>query len=41
MVLVRLEALVDDQPKRLQYGPDTLNGLMAGTGLTLDDPAAP
>ncbi|MEW2401798.1 hypothetical protein [Streptomyces sp. NPDC046862] len=27
--------------KQLQYRPDTLDGLIAGTGLTLDDPAAP
>ncbi|MFE9628523.1 winged helix-turn-helix domain-containing protein [Streptomyces sp. NPDC006527] len=26
---------------RLQYRPDTLNGFMADTGLTLDDPASP
>ncbi|MGW3168296.1 transposase, partial [Streptomyces sp. NPDC001142] len=25
----------------LQYRPDTLNGFIAGTGLTLDDPASP
>ncbi|MGW0550654.1 transposase, partial [Streptomyces altiplanensis] len=25
----------------LQYRPDTLDGFIAGTGLTLDDPATP
>ncbi|MGW0552188.1 transposase, partial [Streptomyces altiplanensis] len=24
-----------------QYRPDTLDGFIAGTGLTLDDPATP
>lgn len=37
----RLEALVRNRPKRLQYRPDTLDGFIAGTGLTLDDPASP
>ncbi|MER5618995.1 IS630 family transposase, partial [Streptomyces sp. NPDC002215] len=27
--------------KRLQYRPDTLDGFIAGTGLTLDTPTSP
>ncbi|MFE3271235.1 IS630 family transposase, partial [Streptomyces sp. NPDC059215] len=27
--------------KRLQYRPHTLDGFIAGTGLTLDEPAPP
>ncbi|MCF2435907.1 transposase [Streptomyces thinghirensis] len=27
--------------QRLQYRPATLDGFIAGTGLTLDDPASP
>ncbi|WP_256098610.1 hypothetical protein [Streptomyces agglomeratus] len=27
--------------ERLQYCPSTLNGIIAGTGLTLDDPTPP
>lgn len=41
VALDRLEALVRDRLKRLQYRPDTLDGFMAGTGLTLDNPASP
>lgn len=41
IALDRLEALVRKRPKRLQYRPDTLDGFMAGTGLTLDEPASP
>jgi transposase len=37
----RLEAVVRNRPKRLQYRPDTLDGFIAGTGLTHDDPASP
>ncbi|MEV5173868.1 transposase [Streptomyces flaveolus] len=38
VALDRLEALVRNQLKRLQYRPDALDGFMAGTALTLDDP---
>ncbi|MFD6325195.1 IS630 family transposase [Streptomyces sp. NPDC058442] len=41
VALDRLEALVRNRLKRLQYRPDTLDGFIAGTGLTLDDPASP
>jgi hypothetical protein len=41
VALDRLEALVRNRLKRLQYRPDTLNGFIAGTGLTLDNPASP
>ncbi|WP_369776428.1 transposase [Streptomyces sp. R33] len=41
MALDRLEALVHNRLKRLQYRPHTLNGFIAGTGLTLDTPASP
>ncbi len=41
MALDRLEALVRNRLKRLQYRPDTLDGFIAGTGLALDDPASP
>lgn len=37
----RLEALVRNRLKRLQYRPDTLDGFIAGTGLTLDEPTSP
>ncbi|GAA2815934.1 hypothetical protein GCM10010505_46770 [Kitasatospora aburaviensis] len=39
----RLEALVRNRLKRLQYRPDILNGFLAGTGLSLDlpPPSAP
>ncbi|MDV9199059.1 IS630 family transposase, partial [Streptomyces sp. NPDC059832] len=36
-----LETLVRNRLKRLQYRPDTLDGFIAGTGLTLDKPASP
>ncbi|GAA1962957.1 hypothetical protein GCM10009738_42890 [Kitasatospora viridis] len=35
VALDRLEALVRNRLKRPQYQPDTLNGFIAGTGLTL------
>lgn len=41
VALDRLEALVRNRIKRLQYRPDTLNGFIAGTGLTLDNPTSP
>ncbi|UYQ65356.1 IS630 family transposase [Streptomyces peucetius] len=41
LALDRLEALVRNRLKRLQYRPDTLHGFIAGTGLTLDDPTSP
>lgn len=41
MALDRLEALVRNRLKRLQYRLDTLNGFKAGTGLTLDTPSSP
>ncbi len=41
VALDRLEALVRNRLKRLQYRPDTLDGFIAGTGLTLDEPASP
>ncbi|MFJ2900347.1 transposase [Streptomyces sp. NPDC087218] len=39
--LDRLEALVRHRLKHLLYRPDTLDGFIAGTGLTLDDPTSP
>ncbi|MFJ2900434.1 transposase [Streptomyces sp. NPDC087218] len=41
VALDRLEALVRHRLKHLQYRPDTLDGFIAGTGLTLDHPASP
>lgn len=41
LALDRLEALVRNWLKRLQYRPGTLDGFMTGTGLTLDAPASP
>ncbi len=41
VALDRLEALVRNRLKRLQYRPGTLDGFIAGTGLTLDEPASP
>lgn len=41
VALDRLEALVRNRLKRLQYRPDTLDGFIAGTGLTLDEPTSP
>ncbi|MFD7735868.1 transposase [Kitasatospora phosalacinea] len=41
MALDRLEALVRNRLKHLQYRPDTLDGFTAGTGLTLDTPTSP
>ncbi len=41
MALDRLEALVRNRLKRLQYRPETLNGFVAGTGLTLDTTTSP
>ncbi|WP_432196587.1 IS630 family transposase [Streptomyces sp. bgisy027] len=40
VALDRLETLVRNRLKRLQYRPDTLDGFIAGTGLTLDTPAS-
>ncbi|MEV5646087.1 IS630 family transposase, partial [Streptomyces flaveolus] len=39
--LDRLKTLIRNRLKRLQYRPDTLDGFIAGTGLTLDEPASP
>ncbi|MER6162721.1 IS630 family transposase, partial [Streptomyces sp. NPDC001868] len=39
--LDRLEALVRNRLKRLQYRSGILDGFIAGTGLTLDEPASP
>ena len=36
-----LAAVVRNRLKRLQYRPGTLDGFIAGTGLTLDDPTSP
>ncbi|WP_373408212.1 transposase [Streptomyces sp. 13-12-16] len=41
VALDRLEALVRNRLKRLWYRPNTLDGFIAGAGLTLDDPASP
>ncbi len=41
VALDRLEVLVRNRLKRLQYRPDTLNGFIAGTGLDLDAPTSP
>ncbi|MFB6607871.1 transposase [Streptomyces noursei] len=41
MALDRLEALVRNRRKRLQYQPDTLDGFITGTGLALDIPTSP
>ncbi|MFL4496584.1 transposase [Streptomyces sp. VTCC 41912] len=41
MALDRLEALVRNRLKRLQYQPDTLDGFITGTGLALDIPTSP
>ncbi|MFF7976824.1 transposase, partial [Streptomyces sp. NPDC007905] len=41
VALDRLEALVRNRLKRLQYRPGTLDGFIAGTGLTLKEPAPP
>nr|WP_244257267.1 transposase [Kitasatospora cineracea] len=41
MALDRLEALVRNRLKRLQYRPDTLDGFIAGTGLTPNPPTSP
>ncbi|MDO0929980.1 transposase [Streptomyces sp. TG1A-8] len=41
VALDRLEALVRNRLKRLQYRPGTLDGFIAGTGLTFDEPASP
>ncbi|MBP2056782.1 transposase [Streptomyces griseochromogenes] len=41
VALDRLETLVRNRLKRLQYRPDTLDGFIAGTGLTLADPTSP
>ncbi|GGV58048.1 hypothetical protein GCM10010245_91190 [Streptomyces spectabilis] len=41
VALDRLEALVRNRLKRLQYRPGTLDGFIAGTGLVLDIPTSP
>ncbi|MCX2925422.1 transposase [Streptomyces sp. NEAU-W12] len=41
VALDRLETLVRNRLKRLQYRSHTLDGFIAGTGLTLVDPASP
>ncbi|MER6011083.1 IS630 family transposase [Streptomyces bluensis] len=41
VALDRLEALVRNRLKRLQYRSATLDGFMAGTGLKLDKPTSP
>ena len=41
VTLDRLEALVHNRLKRLQYQPDTLDGFTADTRLTLNEPASP
>ncbi|MFB7213109.1 transposase [Streptomyces sp. NPDC056255] len=41
VALDRLEVLVRNRLKRLQYRPDILDGFMAGTGLALDHRASP
>ncbi|WP_456302777.1 IS630 family transposase [Streptomyces mirabilis] len=41
VALDRLEVLVRNRLKRLQYRPDTLNGFIAGTGLDLDASTSP
>ncbi|MGX1541133.1 IS630 family transposase [Streptomyces adustus] len=41
VALDQLEVLVRNRLKRLQYRPRTLDGFIAGTGLTLDEPAPP
>ncbi|WP_020123621.1 transposase [Streptomyces canus] len=41
VALDRLERLVRNRLKRLRYRPDSLDGLIAGTGLPLDTPISP
>ncbi|WP_437036515.1 IS630 family transposase [Streptomyces caelestis] len=41
LALDRLEALVRNRLKRLRYRPGTLDGFIAGTGLTFDEPTSP
>ncbi|WP_435853578.1 hypothetical protein [Streptomyces sparsogenes] len=41
VALDRLEVLVRNRLKRLQYRPETLDGFIVGTGLTLGDPTSP
>ncbi len=41
VALDRLEALVRNRLKRLQYRLDTLDGFIAGTDLTFDEPPHP
>ncbi|MGW9436085.1 IS630 family transposase [Streptomyces sp. NPDC055607] len=41
VALDRLEALVRNRLKRLQYRPETLDGFIAGTGLNLDTSTSP
>ncbi|MEH0628481.1 transposase [Streptomyces stelliscabiei] len=40
VALDRLEALVRNRLKRLQYRPETLDGFIAGTGLALGNPTS-
>ncbi|MEL5955239.1 hypothetical protein AADR41_10720 [Streptomyces sp. CLV115] len=40
VALDRLEVLVRNRLKQLQYRPKTLVGFMAGTGLTLGNPTS-
>ncbi|MET8450271.1 hypothetical protein [Streptomyces sp. NPDC005209] len=39
VALDRLEALLRSRLQRLQYRPDTLDGFIAGTGLSFNTPA--
>jgi hypothetical protein len=41
VALDRLETLVRNRLERLQYRPHTLDGFIAGTGLTRGNPASP
>ncbi|MFE5097247.1 transposase [Streptomyces sp. NPDC056638] len=41
VALDRLEVFVRNRLKRLQYRPETLDSFIAGTGLTLGNPASP
>jgi len=41
VALDRLETLVRNRLKRLQYRPGILDGFIAGTGLSLDTPTSP
>ncbi|GAB2768250.1 hypothetical protein [Streptomyces bullii] len=41
VALDRLQTLVRNRLKRLQYRPATLDGFITGTGLALDGPEPP